>query len=169
MTKVDRKLMNPSEYARHRGCTRQAVGRALREGRISTTPEGLIDPVAADAQWAAHSRPRVRSRPPADTSAPPASDGDRISYDEARRRQAIADMLQAERDELLQRGRLVWVDSVRDATARKLTAARQILLDASARLTPLLAATSDPAEIARLLDEEHHRALDHMARQEIEQ
>lgn len=152
--------MTPGEYARHRGCSRQAVGRALREGRITATAEGLIDPVAADAQWAARSRPRVRvgaSRPAA-VAAPPADD--RVSYDEARRRQAVADALMAERAERVQRGELVPVAAVRQALAARLSSARQALTDMSARLSPVLAAESDPAVIGRLLDDDVARALE---------
>ena len=39
-------------YARHRGVSHVAVKKAIDTGRISTLPDGTIDPNAADAQWA---------------------------------------------------------------------------------------------------------------------
>lgn len=43
-------LMNQSEYARHRGISRQAVYQAVRAGRIVLL-KGKIDSDAADAAW----------------------------------------------------------------------------------------------------------------------
>ena len=39
-------------YARHRGVSHVAVKKAIDTGRISPLPDGTIDPIAADAQWA---------------------------------------------------------------------------------------------------------------------
>lgn len=49
-----------AEYAKHRaehklpGASPAAVRKALRSGRITLTPEGGIDPTAADAAWRSH-------------------------------------------------------------------------------------------------------------------
>lgn len=48
-------------YARHRGVSHVAVKKAIDTGRISPLPDGTIDPVAADAQWAANTTPNRRS------------------------------------------------------------------------------------------------------------
>lgn len=48
-------------YARHRGVSHVAVKKAIDTGRITPLPDGTIDPVAADAQWAAHTAPIRRS------------------------------------------------------------------------------------------------------------
>lgn len=42
-------LLSPAAYARHAGISRQAVSKGMKSGTIPHTPEGLIDPVAADA------------------------------------------------------------------------------------------------------------------------
>ena len=55
-------LISKSEYARRRGCRPSAVTRAVAAGRISQV-DGKIDPIAADAQWLANSRRRIRSTP----------------------------------------------------------------------------------------------------------
>lgn len=50
-------------YARHRaelglkGTTHQAVSKAIETGRISTEPDGTIDPDKADAQWKSNTDP----------------------------------------------------------------------------------------------------------------
>lgn len=50
-------LMSQGQYAQHRGCSQQAVSKAVRAGRISTV-EGKIDAAVADQQWAANRNPR---------------------------------------------------------------------------------------------------------------
>jgi hypothetical protein len=46
--------MTPTDYARHRGCSDSSVRKAITEGRIQANGAGMIDPAAADAQWAAN-------------------------------------------------------------------------------------------------------------------
>ena len=48
-------------YARHRGVSHVAVKKAIDTGRITPLPDGTIDPVAADAQWAANTTQSRRS------------------------------------------------------------------------------------------------------------
>jgi hypothetical protein len=48
-------------YARHRGVSHVAVKKAIDTGRINQLPDGTIDPVVADAQWAANTTPTRRS------------------------------------------------------------------------------------------------------------
>jgi hypothetical protein len=48
-------------YARNRGVSHVAVKKAIDTGRITPLPDGTIDPVAADAQWAANTAPTRRS------------------------------------------------------------------------------------------------------------
>jgi len=48
-------------YARHRGVSEMAVRKAIASGRIALEPDGTIDPVKADAAWAARSDPANRS------------------------------------------------------------------------------------------------------------
>ncbi|MFQ5914672.1 MAG: elements of external origin [Nitrospinota bacterium] len=44
--------MSVSAYARHRGCSRTAVQKAISSGRIFLDPDGKIDPKKADQKWA---------------------------------------------------------------------------------------------------------------------
>ena len=48
-------------YARHRGVSHVAVKKAIDTVRITPLPDGTIDPVVADAQWAANTTPTRRS------------------------------------------------------------------------------------------------------------
>ena len=48
-------------YARYRGVSHVAVKKAIDTGRITQLPDGTIDPVVADAQWAANTTPTRRS------------------------------------------------------------------------------------------------------------
>ncbi len=52
------KLITRAEYARLRGVSRVAVGKAVKTGRIDLV-DGLIDPIAADAQWERNTRKSV--------------------------------------------------------------------------------------------------------------
>jgi hypothetical protein len=44
-------LMGITEYARHRGVSLQAVQFAVKRGRITRNPDGLIDSERADREW----------------------------------------------------------------------------------------------------------------------
>ncbi|WP_127476580.1 elements of external origin [Sulfurivermis fontis] len=53
-------------YARHRGVSHVAVKKAIDSGRITTLPDGTIDPDQADAQWTRNTeapRAGARTRP----------------------------------------------------------------------------------------------------------
>lgn len=56
-------LITQAEYARRRGCSREAVSKAIESGRISTVGDDkLIDPAVADIQWAQNTRSRADSK-----------------------------------------------------------------------------------------------------------
>ncbi len=160
--------LTPAQYARHRGCSRQAVDQALKAGRITADADGRIDPVAADAQWAARSRPRVRSSAPPpgtpDRADSPAAGTGQDTYLDARRREALARATLAELEVATQARALVSVAEVRASCAAHLSACRDILLGLAARLAPVLAAETDASRVHLLLESEHRRALQEMAR-----
>lgn len=49
--------MSRRAYAAHRGVSHTAVGKAVATGRISTLPDGSIDPDVADREWNANTDP----------------------------------------------------------------------------------------------------------------
>lgn len=159
MNQVTSKLLSPAAYARHRGCSRPAVARAVREGRITATPEGLIDPAVADIQWQAHTRPRVRVKGRQAAELPLDAGPPRVTYDEARRRQAVADAIMAERAERLQAGSLVRLDDITREHSRLLTSLRDAFRNIPARLCATLAAEADPHRVDALLQAEIDAAL----------
>jgi hypothetical protein len=161
MTKVPPKLMTRAEYSRHRGCTPQAVTRAEREGRITVSDAGLIDPVAADATWQARTRPRATTKPPPAAAAviEPGPAEVQISYNEARRRQAVADAIHAERELQRQAGELVWLADVESEYTKLLVSVRETFLQLPARLVPLLVADPTPATMDAILRNEIGDAL----------
>jgi hypothetical protein len=85
-----------------------------------------------------------------------------MSYDEAKRLQAIADARRAELDLAERCGALVSVERVRATLARRYSAAREVALNLPSRLSVLLASESDPETIHQLLADEMHRFLSHL-------
>jgi len=55
--------MSRRQYAAHRGVSHTAVGKAIATGRITTEPDGSIDPVKADRQWDAQTDPSKQRGP----------------------------------------------------------------------------------------------------------
>lgn len=55
--------MSRRQYAAHRGVSHTAVGKAIASGRLTPEPDGSIDPVKADAQWASQTDPAKRRGP----------------------------------------------------------------------------------------------------------
>jgi hypothetical protein len=75
-------LMGITEYARHRGVTLQAVQFAVKRGRVTRNPDGLIDSERADREWqqnTEHSNarfgPKKKAKPSDGDAPPPAATG----------------------------------------------------------------------------------------------
>lgn len=174
MTKV--KLMTQAEYAEHRGVSAVAVHKAVKAGRISLI-EGKIDPAVADIQWAQNTRPRADRKPtqapaaepspvaPPVMASPVSSDeGDDYWVSRAKRERAEAAIAEMRRAEL--EGKLIRADVIRAAWARKISSARDALLQLPHRLAPVLAAEADMERIGQLLDEELRQALLHLSQEQ---
>ena len=162
--------MTQAEYARHRGCSKVAVGKAVKAHRISLV-DGLIDKDVADIQWKANSRARVSALVPVDqplllqTPALSAPD-DQPSPDDyavSRSRREAAEAGIAEIKLAEQQGVLIRVDAVKAALAAAFTSTRDNLLQIPARLSAVLAAETNAADVHELLQAELHRALEGMA------
>lgn len=165
MGKVD--MITQAEYARRRGVSREAVSRAIKDGRISLI-DGKIDPVAADAQWAQNSRVRVGSRPAGAATtaelAAAAGEGGGVAsagddYWDSRARREAAEAEKSEMQAAEMRGDLIRTDAVRSALAKAASSARDALQQIPARLSPVLAAETDAAKVHALLEGEIHGAL----------
>jgi hypothetical protein len=168
MAKVN--LMTQAEYARHRGCSRVAVGKAAKAGRISLV-NGLIDPIVADMQWKANSRARVSAHAEPEqgtllnTSAPgtPADLAPTDGYTGSRNRREAAEAELAELRLAEEKGELIRVEAVKGALGVLFAGTRDALLQIPARLAALLAAESVPAAVQTMLHAEIHQALQQLA------
>jgi predicted negative regulator of RcsB-dependent stress response len=169
--------MTQAAYARHRKCSKVAVGKAVKAGRISLV-NGLIDPTVADIQWQANSRARASSNQAgqlalgdvqtsaptgaaeSDATAPVPRDAD---YMASRTRRESAEAELAELRLAEQHGSLIRVDAIKQALANAFTATRDSLLQIPSRLAAVLAAETDAAKVHELLQLELYRALEGMA------
>jgi hypothetical protein len=147
--------MGLREYARYRGVTHRAVQKALRAGRITAAADGRINVARADALWSANTRPRVASPGAFDSEAGQA-------YAQAR---IILEHIRAKREKLeyeVESGVLISADKVRADTFALARRVRDRVLAIPARLAPVLAAISDPAECERLLAAEMSKACEEL-------
>ena len=176
-------LMTQAQYAEHRGCSRVAVHKAVKENRISLI-DGKIDANVADIQWAANTRARAPSSPPAaaapsgrpgggskpSSSAADPGDPGQVDvldtpedYWVSRGRREAAEAELAELKLAEQRGNLIQVKAVEVVLSNALAGMREHLLQVSSRLAPLLANESDNFKVQTLLDTEINQALQQLA------
>jgi len=166
-------LMSQRAYARHRGVTLQAVQKALKRGRIALEQDANgrsgIDPVAADAAWAANTLPR-RELPvpePAPAAAQPAATepeesattgtGQSIMTSRAVREAYQARMARLDYEE--RAGRLVPAGAVAAEAYTRARMLRDRIMAVPARISAKLAAIDDERLVAATLDEALRAAL----------
>jgi hypothetical protein len=168
-------LISQREYARRRGVSHSAVQYAVSSGRI-TTVDGKIDPEQADKEWRENtdqSKPRNRitgspkqTRSEGEPSQPMGSgggNGGATGYAKAR---AARELYQAQLAKLeldRRRGELVRADEVRIGAFNMARKARDQLIALPERVAANLAATEDPAEVQRILEEEIERICQEIA------
>ena len=159
-------LMSQAEYARHRGCSKVAVGKAVKANRISMI-NGKIDPAVADIQWEKNSRARAGTQTsaqlPLDGGDAPAEPAKVDDYMYNRNRREAAEAERAELSLAEDKGQLIRVDAVKAALANVFSSVRDALLQIPARLGPQLAAESDAAKAQSMLHAEIHQALQQLA------
>jgi hypothetical protein len=142
-------LLKPAAYARHRNVSRQAVSKAVKDGRISLI-NGCIDPAVADIQWA-NNTDAAQSQRAAGQREQSGVSPDASSWRE-RREAAEAQLVEQKLYE--QCGLLVRVDDVKRATAELVAKATQKLAQLGPRLAPALAAESDVAKVREMIEQE---------------
>jgi hypothetical protein len=167
-------------YARHRGVSHRAVQKAIKAARITTNPDGTIDPARADSEWvlntdpassAGHEiieqnelrdsldrrAPRAQQRPGrrGGISEPPTTGGYLAS-------RAVREAYRARREKLAyerESGSLVRADEVRAAAFDFWQRIREHLLTLADRIAPVVAGLSDGRECHRVIAEEVNRLL----------
>lgn len=172
-------LMSMTEYAAHRGVSHVAVHKAIKAGRIDTI-NGKIDPKVADIQWAQRTRPRAAKRPNRDQDASAAgavaaldavpslgaADDRADDYWTARAKRERAEAAISEMKRAEMEGKLIRMDAVRAAWAKRLASTRDALLQIPHRLAPVLAAESDLVRVSQLLEDELRQVLAELSRGE---
>lgn len=179
------------EYAKHRGVSHVAVGKAVKTGRITLDSDGKIDFARADAAWARntdqvkqastgggektrkktatpsaarHEEPEP-SRPaqePAPAAPPPMESGG-VSLVKAQTMKAV---FAAQREKLRfeeESGKKIDADDVRVRAFNRARRARDMLMSAPARIAPLLVGM-DIVGITLALEEEFRRVMEEIAR-----
>ena len=157
-------LISQNQYAKHRGISREAVRQAVVAGRI-TLIDGKIDPVAADAQWAANTRnPKISIPVPTATPIPDCAITQTV-YDLqlARAKRETHEANIAEMRERQKAGELVELQQVHLAYTTLAAQLRSALERIPDKLAPRLAAELDEHTIHALLLSELDQAMLDMA------
>lgn len=159
-------LITRAAYARRRGCTEQAVARAIAAGRI-TLIDGKVDPAVADLQWEQNTRARARNAGAGTAAAGGArspGDGRSTSYADARTRREQAEAELAEIEAATARGTMVLradVDRGAFEAAREL---RDTLASCANRVAAEVASLLTAEECHEVICREHRLALEQMTK-----
>jgi hypothetical protein len=154
--------MNLSEYADHRGCTRQSVKKAIDENRITAIQKNgrwEIDPTVADEEWNRSTNPRYFEQ----QGALPANATEYPSINDSRAKHEYYKALLAELAYQSQRQQLVSADEVGREQAKIARTTRELILSIPDRIAHLMAAESDPSAVHALLTAELTNALREVA------
>ena len=174
-------LVSQREYARRRGISHVAVIRAINSGRISTV-DGKINPEQADREWRENTdqskpRNRITGNPkharipdgpsePMDFGVPDDNHGGNGTATGYARARAAREVYQAQLAKMeldRQRGTLVRADEVKVGAFNMARKARDQLIAIPERVSAILAATQDPAEVQHILEEEIERVCQEIA------
>lgn len=157
-------LISQNEYAKQRGVSREAVRQHVASGKI-TLIDGKIDPVVADAQWAANVRnPKPFTQPKAADPLPDSAIPQTV-YDLhlARAKRETHEANIAEMKERQYAGELVELQAVEKANADIFVQTRNALERIPDKLAERLAAESDPFACRELLTTEIEQTLTDLA------
>ena len=136
-------------YAKYRGVSDAAVRRAIDDGRITTMPDGQIDPEIADKQWEANTDDKYR--PKGNISASPDSG---ISYQKSRANKELFEALLKKLEYEERSGKLVEIAKMEVDAFTAARVARDKLLAIPDRLAPTLVGVTDIHELKEILRKE---------------
>lgn len=165
-------LVSQREYARRRGISHVAVQRAIKAGRISAV-DGKVNPEQADREWVQNTdlskplnritgdpkrgRPAGKQPEAVELAGEGKASGGGSGYAKARATREIYQAQLARLELERQQGILVRADEVRAAAFDAHRRTRDHLITLPERIAAIVAATTDPAEVQRILDDEIER------------
>ena len=163
-----------SEQAPVNTLSQAALGRLLGLSPAAITKlkgQGMpVDSVEAAKAWR-EARLNVAARKPSPPppAFPPISGGDfgDEDFQMARTRREIAEANLAEMREAELEGKLIRVEAIRAAWAKRISATRDALLQLPHRLAPVLAAETEMERVSQLLDVELRQALTELSRDAV--
>lgn len=162
----------PSHYAKHRGCSPQAVFDAIEKGRLDKSverkPSGryLVDVELADAEWSANtdtgtgSAAHAKNRPAEPNE--PAEPGETMTYAEARAQHERFKARLAELELETRESKLVNADDVKRESFKAARQVRDAMLNIPDRVAGELAAESNQFKVHQRLVKEIRRALEEL-------
>lgn len=156
-----KQVVTQTEYAAMRGITQGAVTRYKQRGLLALDAAGLVLVEESDARLDSaldpiHGGDRRSGK----------TDGNKVSYLEAKTSEAQARAVKATLEAELMAGALVRVDEVEAEAFAQARAAREALMALPDRMSPLLAAETDAAKIHVLLTDELRRVCEQLAGEE---
>lgn len=142
-----------ADMARRLNVTPSAISKAIAAGRLTADADGLIDPVAGEAQWAANrrrQRRRHRDAPQVEGAAasPAVAGAEGSDYWSHKTRREKAEAQLAELRLAEQAGTLV----LREAINRTLFLAARVMRDQMLAIAPRLAASLGPVTDPKLIE-----------------
>ena len=149
-------LVSLRKYAEHRRVSHTAVQKAIKQGRIKTTPDGKIDVEQADREWDRNTSP-VNAPKRAPRGGGGAAGGPTYAQSRAVRELYLARLAKIEFEE--RAGKLVSRDQVTVAAFTKARTVRDNLLNIPDRVAAVLAAETDPVRTHQILTDEIRKAL----------
>jgi hypothetical protein len=156
-------------YARMRGCSLPAVQKAIKSKRITTLPDGTIDPERANQEWAkntfagsaptrtqstSRSGTATRTPPPAPPPMPQSAGGVSDPVGQYLRSRAVNETFKAKISQLEYEERsrkLIPAARASEYAATFSAIVKDALLSMPDRLAPMLAAVDDEKTIHRML------------------
>jgi hypothetical protein len=150
------KTLSVGEYARARKIHRSLVYRLIKQGRITTLPNGKLDPERADVERARSTRPRVSARPSPSRHDDGRTDPYRTARTVNETYKAKTTKLEYER----MTGKLVEADKVMEAAEKAFSNCRVRLRGLARSMAPILAANIHPSEIEKMLGDAIDGALE---------
>ena len=133
-------------YAKHKGVSDAAVRKAIDNGRITTLPNGQIDPEIADREWDDNTAVRQTERVTEPVSG--------ISYQKSRANKELFEALLKKLEYEERSGKLVEISKMEVDAFTAARVARDKLLAIPDRVAPILVGITDIHELKEVLRKE---------------